>query len=141
MNTSITNSAATPPKVGLFGNTFCNNLQSANEHMLVPSLSPKSVFGDDIISGKGDSSAPCMIPKPVFVEEVDDNDDNTDFEPVSCVRIVSAWDNQTYQSVIGRNIAGPPGEQRLLGAESSKQKQLDEWLHCRRYGGLNVLWC
>ena len=106
----------------------------------MPSLSPKSVSSNKIFSGKADLSTPCMMPKPVFVEEVDDDDDDTDFEPVFRIRIVSAGDNQTHQSVMSYRINGPPGKQELLEAQSLKEKQLDEWLHCHSCGGLNVMW-
>lgn len=121
-NAFITISTAISPKMGFFGNMFCNNLQSANRYTLVPSLSPKSVFGNEIPAGKADLSIPCIMPKSVFVEEVDNDDDNTDFELASCIRVVFAGDNQTHSSIMGRNIARPLSEQELLGAESLKQK-------------------
>lgn len=105
----------------------------------MPSLLPKFVSGNKISFGKADLSARHIMPKPAFVEKVDKDNNNTDFEPASRVRFVSAGDNQTHQLVIGRNIAGTSGEQGLSGAQSSKQKQFDEWLHCRRCSGLNVM--
>ena len=110
INASTITSAAIPPKVGFFGNTLCDNLQSANEDALVLSLLSKSVSGNEISSGKADLSALYMIPKSVFVKEVNDDNHDTNFEPASCVRVVSAGNNQTHQSVISRNIAGPPGK-------------------------------
>ena len=62
----------------------------------MPSLSPKSVSGNEIFSGKADSFAPCMIPKPTFVEEVDDNDNDINFEYTSRICIISIGNNQTY---------------------------------------------
>lgn len=66
-------SAAILPKVDLFSNKLYDNKQSDNEHMLVLSLSSKSVSGNNIFSGKTNKSAPCMIPKLVFIEEIDDD--------------------------------------------------------------------
>lgn len=80
-----------------------------------------------------------MMPKPTFIKEVDDNNDDIDYEHAFCIRIVFAGDNQTHPSVMGRNIFRPLDEQRLSGMELSKQKQLTEWLHYRRYNELNVM--
>lgn len=59
--------------LGHFGNTPCNNWQSTNTHAFVPFMLPKLVFGNEIFSGKADMSAPCIIPKAAFAEEVDDD--------------------------------------------------------------------
>ena len=125
-NAFTTTSAATPPKVGFFSDTLCDNLQSANRHALMPSSSPKSVFDNEILSSKADLFTLCIIFKLAFVEEVDDDDNDTNFEHTFRVCIVSSGDNQTHQSVMGRNIIGLLDEQGLSGAESSKQKQLDK---------------
>lgn len=142
--TSPTTSAATPPKVHHSGNTLRDNQQSAVVHASVSSTSPKPASGDKISSGKADESATRMMPKASFAEEVDDDD--IDFELPSRGRVrgasrLSSGENHTQESVMGRNVAGPPGGQGLLEAESSKKNQLDEWLHCCRCGGLNVMWC
>lgn len=102
--------AATFPKVSLFANTFCENLQSANAHAHVLSLSPKYVSGNEILFGKADLSAFSMIPKLAVIEKVDDDDNNTDFELAFCIRVVFAGNNKNYQLVKGRNIAEPPSE-------------------------------
>lgn len=62
-----------------------------------------------------------MIPKLAFVEEVDDNNDDTNFELVSYIHIFLTGDNQTQGSVMGHNVGGLPGEQGLLGAELSEK--------------------
>lgn len=102
--------AATFPKFGLFANMLCKNLQSANAHVLVLSLSSKYVFGNEILFGKADLSAFCIISKPAIIQEVDRVNNNIDFEPTSCVRVIFAGDNKNHQSVIGRNVAEPPRE-------------------------------
>lgn len=139
MNASTTTSATPPPKMDLFGDMYYNNLQSANRYAFVLSLSSKFVFGNKIPSGKADLSTLCMMPKPAFIEEVDDDNNDTDIEHVSHVHVVFARDNQTYQSVMGRKIAGPLGKQELSEAELSKQKQHDEWLHYHRCDALNFM--
>lgn len=99
-------SAATLPKMDLFSNMLHDNGQSANMHALLPSFSPKSVFDNEIHFGKADFSTPCMILKPAFVQEIDDNDNNTNFKFASRVYVV--------RRKIGRLL----GEQRLSKAKS-----------------------
>lgn len=129
MSASPTTSATTPPKVGYSGNTPRNNCQSADTYAPVRFLSPKPLFGDQISSGKADESIFCIMPKVVFVEEVDDDD--IDFELASCNYIhrtskLFAGDNQTQESVMAYNVARLPGGQGLLGTESLRKKQLDK---------------
>ena len=57
-----------------------------------------------------------MMSKSAFIEEVDNDNNDINFEHASHIHIVSVRDNQTHQSVMGCNIAGPLGEQGLLGA-------------------------
>lgn len=95
-NASTTTSTTTPPKVGAFGNTLRDNLQFANGYPFMPSLSSKSISGNEIHSDKADSSTLCIMPKPTIIEEVDDDGDDTNIESASRVRIVSARDNQTH---------------------------------------------
>ena len=109
-NASTTTSAAIPPKVGRFGDMHCDNLQSANGYALVLFFSPKSVSSNEIPSSKADLSAPSIMPKFDFIEKVDDDDNDTNFEPASCIHVISTEDNQIHQSVMGRNIIGPPNE-------------------------------
>lgn len=97
-----------------------------------------------------------MMPKAAFIEEMNDDDGDTNFELISRVCVFFARDNQTQGSIMSCNVTGPPqtqglvidrnvarlpDEQGLSRAKSSKKKQLDEWLHCHKYGGLNVIWC
>lgn len=100
-------SVAISLKIGHFSNTLCNNRQSANAHAPVPSSLPKPISGNKILFGKINECAPCMMPKAAFVEEVDDDD--TNFELASRVSVFSATDNQIQKSVMGCNIARPPG--------------------------------
>lgn len=98
---------------------LCENQQSNNMH----------TFDNNISSSKADLFALYIIPKFAFVEKADG--DNSDFELVAygykrAANRLSARDNQTQESVIGPNIAGPPSKQRLLGAKSSKKPYLDE---------------
>lgn len=93
--------------VGHLGNIFCDNQKSTNAHALMPSLLPKLVSSNKISFSKTDESAPCIIRKATFIEEIDDND--TNFELAFCIRVFSARDNQTQGLVMSRNIAGQPG--------------------------------
>lgn len=121
---TLTTSIATLPKMSLFSNTLCNNKKSNNKHAPVLFLSSKSVSGDKISSGKVDESTSYMILKPTFVEEVDNDDNETDFEIASRVHFFSAGDNQTQELVMGHNITGLSSEQKLLGAELLKKNNL-----------------
>lgn len=58
-------------------------------------LSPKSVSSNKILSGKVDKSAPIIMPKPAFVQELNDDYNNIKFEFTFLVHIFSAGDNQT----------------------------------------------
>lgn len=88
----------------------------------MPSLSPKSVSGNEIPCSKVDESAPRIMLKAAFVEEVDDN--NTNFEHASCIRVFSTRYNQTQGSLMGRNVAGLPVGQGLSEVESLKKNNL-----------------
>lgn len=103
-------------------------------------LSPKSVASHEIPSGKVDESALIIMPKPVFVQELNDDYNDNKFEFTFLIHIFSARDNQTQQSVMYRNVSRPPGKQGLLGVKSLKKNQPDEWLHYHKYGRLNVIW-
>lgn len=94
--------------------------------MPIPSLSSKFVSSDKIFSSKADESTSHMMPKPAFVKEINDDDNDTDFQLAFYVGIFFAGDNQTQGLVMGRNVAGPPSEQGLSKAESSKKRQLIE---------------
>lgn len=99
-------------------------------------------FGNEIFSGKVDKFALCIIPKAIFTKEVDNDD--TDFELTSCGRIcraskLFAGDNQTQESIIGYNVVGPTGRQKLLKVKLLKKKQYDEWLHFCRCSGINII--
>ena len=89
-------SAAILSKVGSFGNTLCNNLQSANWHAPMPSSSTESVSSNEIHFGKADLFAPNMMPKPALIKKVNDDNNDTNFEHASCVHVVSARDNQIH---------------------------------------------
>lgn len=126
MTVSPTTSAIILPKVGFFGNTFCENRQSNNKHASLSSLSPKSISSDKIFSGKVNKSVPHMMLKLAFVEKFNKNNNDTNFELAFLVRIFFTKNNQIQGSVIGCNVNGLSGKQRLLGAELLKKKQLDE---------------
>lgn len=140
MTTSPTTSAIILPKVGFFGNTFCENRQFNNKYASLLFLLLKSNSSNKIFSGKVNKSAPCMMLKPAFIEKFNKNNNDTDFELAFLVRIFFTRDNQTQRSVMGCNVGELPGKQRLLGVELLKKEQLDEWLYCHRCGWLNVIW-
>lgn len=103
-------------------------------------LLPKSVSSNKILSGKVDKSAPIIMPKPAFVQELNDDYNNIKFEFTFLVHIFSAGDNQTQGSVMDRNVSRPPGEQGLLGVKSLKKNRPDKWLHYHKCGKLNFIW-
>ena len=92
-NTSPTISASTSPKVVFFGNTLCNNWQSANAYAFRLYWSNKFVFDNKIFSGKADLSILYMMPKPIFVKKVDDDNNDSKFKLVFRIRVVFAKDN------------------------------------------------
>lgn len=61
-----------------------------------------------------------MMPKPTFVKKVDNDNNDSKFKLVFRIRVVFAKDNQIHQSMIGHNVTGPLGEQKMLRAESLK---------------------
>lgn len=64
------------------------------------------------------------MPKPVFVEKMDNDDNDIDFEFASHIYIFSARDNQTQGSIVSQNIAGLFGEQGLSITEFLKKNNL-----------------
>lgn len=56
-------------------------------------LSPKFISSNKVFSDKTDEFAHSIMPKPAFIEEVDNNDNNTNFELAFYICVLSARDN------------------------------------------------